>query len=69
MDDRQRWWEALRWYHEQRLAIGEEAFLLGLQELSASHLINREIMRRSLRAVKNAELPTFPPSPMQPPTI
>ena len=53
-DTRQRWWEAVRWYHEQRDAIGEDAFLSGIEDLSTPSQVLTETQRRTLKAVTNA---------------
>lgn len=56
-DTRQRWWEAVRWYHEQRARIGEEAFLRGIEDLSAPSQVRTETQRLTLKAVIQAPLP------------
>ncbi len=56
-DTRQRWWEAVRWYHEQRATIGEDAFRYGLKDLAQPLQVKTETQRRTLKAVVDAPAP------------
>ena len=56
-DTRQRWWEAVMWFHENRKLIGEPAFQAGIDELNTHHLVTKEAQRLILDAVINAPKP------------
>lgn len=56
-DTRQRWWEAVQWFHQHRKAIGESAFLDGIESLTGPSQVKTEAQRAILRAVTQAPKP------------